>query len=373
MPTVYLHIGAPKTATSALQALLAQNAEALLASGVLYPQTCRHGDAHHVLICDLIERHQGHPLPDFWYGDYPRGRAWQALREELARQVDAIHAAVVSSELFFGQTTHLDAILADIARELAGYPVRVVVYLRRQDRMYSSFYNQDVKGVRQWAEDAYSFYATHQLFQLDYYSLLRRWGEAFGPANILLRPYEPAQWVDGDIGRDFCAALGLPALPAAAAESNEGLGVTRLCIKRYLNRVGFDKGANEEVLAILAQLVPEPPARDVIYVNRHAYGNYRRQWQRVNRRLAEELLAGRRLFRERIPEPAAVEPYRVDPDRLWQFVPALLDHFGAGHSPQYRSLFARAALLLLIEHRLLERLEPPAREALFSWTVDPEA
>ena len=44
MATVYLHIGAPKTATSTLQSVLAANYGGLLRGGVLYPQRCRHGD-----------------------------------------------------------------------------------------------------------------------------------------------------------------------------------------------------------------------------------------------------------------------------------------------------------------------------------------
>ncbi len=79
MATVYLHIGAPKTATSNLQAILARHQDELLAQGVLYPRLCRHGDAHHVLVADLIDKYQANPMPDIWYGDFPRGQAWASL------------------------------------------------------------------------------------------------------------------------------------------------------------------------------------------------------------------------------------------------------------------------------------------------------
>ncbi|MCB1679324.1 MAG: hypothetical protein KDI16_11645 [Halioglobus sp.] len=367
MATIYLHIGAPKTATSTLQALLAANFHTLLEGGVLYPERCRHGAAHHVLVCDLIEKHQGNAMPDFWYGDYARGLAWQALGEEIRDSGPALRSVVLSSELFFGQTNNLRPMLDDMARHLAGHTVRIVVYLRRQDQLYSSFYNQDVKGVRQWPDNAYRFFHTHQMFQVDYCQLLNTWAEVFGRENLLIRPYEPQQWRGGAIARDFCTVTGLPDLRGAASDSNTSLGATQLCIKRALNRVGYDKAWNDDVVQLLLQLHPEPPTPNLIYVNRRLYDNYRRQWRRVNASLSEQFLQGRPLFTEDIPPARDMLPYAVDGVRLAEFVRAVLRHFGRGASARYRALYARAALLLLIEHQLWERFDDAAKHTLSAW------
>ena len=66
MATIYIHIGAPKTATSTLQSTLAGNYRKLLKNGVLYPKEPRHGDAHHLLVCDLIEKYQKIRMPEVW-------------------------------------------------------------------------------------------------------------------------------------------------------------------------------------------------------------------------------------------------------------------------------------------------------------------
>jgi hypothetical protein len=50
---VYLHIGAPKTGTTYLQAACARNREQLRSAGVLYPDAF--GDAHHKAVWDLRE------------------------------------------------------------------------------------------------------------------------------------------------------------------------------------------------------------------------------------------------------------------------------------------------------------------------------
>ncbi len=163
---------------------------------------------------------------------------------------------IISSELFFGQNRSIEAILDAVSEHLQGHEVRVVVYLRRQDQLYSSFYNQDVKGVRQWPESAYQFYQTHQIFQQDYYSLLNVWSGAFGRKHVIIRPFESDQWVNGDIVQDFCDATDTILLPSGYRDHNESLGPIQLYIKRCLNRIGFDKHNNGQVLQILRHVCP---------------------------------------------------------------------------------------------------------------------
>ena len=101
MATVYIHIGAPKTATSTLQSVFSDNYGKLLKNGVLYPKHFRHGSAHHLLVCDLIEKYQGIRMPDIWYGPRPRGEAWSSLKAEIDQHGSAVDSVILSSELFF--------------------------------------------------------------------------------------------------------------------------------------------------------------------------------------------------------------------------------------------------------------------------------
>jgi hypothetical protein len=365
--TIYIHIGAPKTATSTLQSTLANHCDRLLASGVLYPGDCRNGDAHHLLVCDLIETFQEIRMPDIWYGERPRGEAWSMLASEIDRHGAAIHSVIISSELFFGQNKSIEAILDAVAGHLQGHEVRVVVYLRRQDQLYSSFYNQDVKGVRQWPDSAYQFYQTHQIFQQDYYSLLNVWSSAFGRKHIIIRPFESDQWVNGDIVQDFCAATGTVLLPSGYREHNESLGPIQLYVKRCLNRVGFDKGRNGEVLQVLRQVCPQPPSGNCCYVHQALYQQFREEWQRVNRAIAGEYLDADELFREPIPEPDEIELYSIDKYDLAGYAKHMFGIFGQGEYRELRPLFARATLLALAEQNLWHALEPQDRAEMLAW------
>jgi hypothetical protein len=367
MATIYIHIGAPKTATSTLQSVLSGNYSKLLKHGVLYPRDFRNGDAHHLLVCDLIEKVQGNHMPDIWYGSKPRGEAWAALRAEIAGHGSSIHSVILSSELFFGQSNKIQSMLEEVSTQLQGHDVRVVVYLRRQDQLYSSFYNQDVKGVRQWPDSAYQFYQTHQIFQQNYYNLLNAWSEVFGKVHMIIRPFESEQWVNGDIVQDFCAVTGTVLLPSGYKDHNESLGSTQLYLKICMNKIGFDKGTNEDLLDVLLKIYPEEPLKGCSYVNKALYRRYRQQWLRVNRTISQEYLNGDTLFHKDIPVPEDLDIYQVDKSRLADFIREMVRLFSKGKYPGYRALFTRATLLAMAEQDLWHVLEAPDRELLLSW------
>ncbi len=365
MATVYLHIGAPNTATPALQSALAGNYDKLLAQRVLYPRVLRHGDSHNTLVSGLIQAYRGHTMADLWYGDRARGEAWHDLQREIEQQPE-IDKIILSSELFFGQTQRLEDMLADIRDRLSGYELKVVVYLRRQDRFYRSLFNQDVMGARQWAHNAYQFYQTHPIFQHDYDELLDIWSGGVGRENMVIRPYEAAQWAGGNIIEDFCAVTGIEPPGAGPASHNDSLGPTQLYIKLCLNRVGFDKAGNEGVLRLIRAVCPEEPPRHVSYVHRALYGSYRSHWLQVNKRVADKYLDDAPLFTNPIPPAEKVTVYQPEPRQILQCLRALFEHFSEG-AEQQRSLFARGMLLMLVEHDLWEDFGPERRDTLMQW------
>jgi hypothetical protein len=367
MATIYIHIGAPKTATSTLQSTLAGNYRKLLKNGVLYPKAPRHGDAHHLLVCDLIEKYQKIRMPEVWYGDRARGEAWDLLASEIKRHEQDVHSVILSSELFFGQKENIESMLDDVSSYLQGHEVRVVVYLRRQDQLYSSFYNQDVKGVRQWPDSAYEFYQTHQIFQQDYYSLLDVWGGVFGKKHIIIRPFEPEQWVGGDIVQDFCDATGSPRLSSSYRDHNESLGMEQLYVKRCLNKVRFDKSKNDDVLRVLFKVCPQGPSSGCSYVHKALYRQYREEWLQVNRAISEDYLKSEPLFLRPIPEPDEIELYRINKMDLAGYAKYMFKIFSSGKYSEYRSLFAKATLMALAEQDLWHALEPDDRQRMLSW------
>ena len=369
MATVYLHIGAPKTATSTLQRVMANNYKRLLKAGVLYPRTILNGSAHHALVCDLVKKHRGQTMPAIWYGDVPRGQAWTRLSGEIAEHGDNIRSVILSSELFFGQVHELTTMLKDAAQQLQGHTFKVIVYLRRQDQLYSSFYNQDVKGIRHWSQTAYQFYQTHQIFELGYPAVLAMWSEVFGRENIIVRPFEAEQWPQESIVKDFCQAIGGVSLRGSTIENDVSLGMVQLYVKRCLNRIGFDKALNEDVLKILYTICPEEPARGCLYVNRTLYTRYRAKWLEENAIISSTYLGGKDLFAQPLPEAKSLKVYEIDRFGAALCVRNMYEHFKKGRHRAFRQLFAKAMMLLLAEQNLWNALDADARAVLLEWAT----
>jgi hypothetical protein len=343
MAKIFIHIGSPKTGTSTLQSILSKNHKSLLNQGVLYPKDLCNGDAQHLLACDLIEKNKKQKMPDFWYGNKNRGAAWPSLLDEMKRNSGKIDKVIISSELFFSLN---GAPLEDIRNLLNGHEIKVISYLRRQDQLYSSFYNQDVKGARQWERNAYEFYNTHQLFKKSYLEVLGAWASVFGKENVIIRPFETEQLINGDIVEDFCSHVGVKALTHDNVFENDALGMNQLYVKRCLNVIGYDKSNNDNVISLLTDILPEELAKNVSYINRETYRGYRQEWLKTNRALEADYLIGESLFSKTVSLPQDLQLFMVDQDKISYFIEHVLSLLSSQKLKLYSQLFARAILYI---------------------------
>jgi hypothetical protein len=186
-----LHIGTHKTGTSALQTFSGNRANDLDARGVHYLRSGRSaGKAHHELAWAIRGRH-GADMS-----------AWDKARDELAANKESTN--LISSEAFW----FTDPV--PVKEQLAGIEdVRVVMYLRRQDKYLQSLYKQTVAGGRRisFAEWRERFH-----FRGDYLSVVREWAEVFGKDRLVIRPYERGGKTI-DVVEDFLSFLGVEITP----------------------------------------------------------------------------------------------------------------------------------------------------------------
>jgi hypothetical protein len=164
-----LHIGTHKTGTTALQRAMHYGARDLQAHGIRYIAAGR-GDAfaHHRLAWALRGERRV-PLS-----------IWDDVRQELDASVETIN--IISSEaLWFADPAGVKVELGE--RE----DVRIVMYLRRQDRYLQSLYKQAVTSGR---KGDFETWLGEMSFRGDYLSVVRKWAEQFGRDAIFVRPYE---------------------------------------------------------------------------------------------------------------------------------------------------------------------------------------
>jgi hypothetical protein len=118
--------------------------------------------------------------------------------------------------------------------------VRIVMYLRRQDKYLPSLYKQAVTSGRK--QDFKSWCEQFQ-FRGDYLSVVRQWAAAFGSEALVVRPYE-REGKTIDVIADFLSLLGIEMDEEIAKRSgklrNPSPRVELLNLIRALNHVGVD-------------------------------------------------------------------------------------------------------------------------------------
>ncbi|CAA9380698.1 MAG: hypothetical protein AVDCRST_MAG75-926 [uncultured Propionibacteriaceae bacterium] len=204
--TRLLHIGIPKTGTTALQTAAAQHRAELAKHGVCYPG--RRAGNHREAVCALMGRRLG------WAGagDYvPDIRLWEQLLAEVERRPDS--RTLISHEF----ASESDDEQARRFRDSLGESIHVVITLRGFAWLLSSSWQQYVKAGRRQSFDRWlkailvemdrapapGFYKRN-----DQAAIVRRWADVVGPDRltvVIADKQRPNQLTDA-----FEDMLGLP-------------------------------------------------------------------------------------------------------------------------------------------------------------------
>ena len=291
MRTVVLHIGYPKTGTSAVQWFLHSNRDDLRRQGVYYPTIGQSEDhAHHGLALGLTTRSS-----DGSSADERRG-----LFATLDAEIDGCgcETVVLSSELFLFRLEEVQA-SPEFRKLLSRYQLRVVVFVRRQDAYLESQYRQFVWDPQTTLADDVEAFLDSDYSQKggDYHLVLNAWAGFVGKHNIAPVVYEQTLNRGGCIAR-FCSLVGLdPALldPASLnVRKNEAIaGVLGTQIMRVVN--GYSTLNDEQRLELAQRITAFDRATAHLPIPRRIFTE--QQCERIgltfldsNKRLADEFV-----------------------------------------------------------------------------------
>lgn len=230
---LFIHIGAPKTGSTYLQATASRLRDELKATGLLYPAATERGHGHHDVAFLL-----GGGYPSW---AIPQEKGLAELGAELAGECRSHDGDIlISSEDFylFPNPEALRSFVDDhgLAR---GRDISVIVYLRRQDEFLVSWYNQMVKAL---GEDRAFADVLPEIRGLgDYPARLEVWADTFGGRAIIARNYGAAVSAPGGLWGDFLGVMGRQPIPAAddGAEAGINISLSRdlLEVQRVINRL----------------------------------------------------------------------------------------------------------------------------------------
>jgi hypothetical protein len=199
--SLFLHIGAHKTGTTALQRSFTENAELAKQAGVFYPKTNWYYFAQHRLpfAMKALCIPPDNTIPD--------------LAVEVADLVEAANASgcqniLVSSEEFFACPP---AAIDQLKAALPDWQVTILAFTRRPDNLLISSYNQKTKDpdnafyypIAEYLDDPVSLDP-----DLDQAGCIANWAEVFGHDALRLMRYEDAQPLS--VVRELLGCADLP-------------------------------------------------------------------------------------------------------------------------------------------------------------------
>lgn len=241
MAAVYLHIGLPKTGTTALQNFLTDNTDALAHSGICfpdfglrYPHISWRRNAHFLIVSHVDEFGNKDPKqPCEEYEDTLNQIA------DLAGQYDRI---LLSDEAIWQNYKKRPAFWPSLKEDFQkrGLALKVIVYLRRQDSLIESLYRQRVKAS--CLTDRFDDYIRKLRFPLDYLKYADMLSEVLGKENLILRVYDREQYqgAEHNIFSDFLDIFGLSlsdGFKVKQAVFNTSLDGSMLEFRRLVNRL----------------------------------------------------------------------------------------------------------------------------------------
>lgn len=200
--TLLIHLGTPKTGSSALQRFLCENRRNLENHGWCYPDL--QGELPDVANdCSdnngsifFISRKKWTDLPKL-RGD--RNAIWSQILVHLKRQ-----NVIISAENFFFCP---EQFLKEAKQQYDN--IKAVVYLRRQDRMAESYWDN---WIRHGNAEAFQESIRHRSeFLVDYLKNLDVISEIVGKENLIVRVYEKQQFCGSNhtLESDFLSILGI--------------------------------------------------------------------------------------------------------------------------------------------------------------------
>lgn len=240
-----VHIGMPKTGSTAIQHFLAANAEALSARGVAFEKVA-HGEIppqDSQLELGIVQfARAGLPVPDpatrasYGLEDPGAHTAWaegfaRAFEQAVRQRSEPLY--LVSAEHVGAWTqTQAQALALDDWLSTLFDEVRYVMYVRRQEDFILSNYSQHLRmgGTRRLWE------FLRDNLHPDYTSRALAW-QAVAGERFTLHLLEPDALTDGDLIADLAAVAGFDAAGLKRpGQPNQGLSVGAAGFLREMNR-----------------------------------------------------------------------------------------------------------------------------------------
>lgn len=230
-PILFLHMGIHRTGTTTVQDILSYNRENLLSQGVLYPKLGDRSSNSSLAWKFLRNRITGNELLELFY-----------------KEAKDFNAVILSDEDFCQtwDNTWLKS-LNDV------FDIRVIIYLRRQDRWINSWYNQHIRWPwnKKFSSATPDFFVENlnDFYWIDYEKLLSQIEEVIPQDNLHIQIIDPLGIKDTTT--DMLAYIGVECISRKdILRTNASISALKLDLLRRIDLMSLN-GGNTARLRIL--------------------------------------------------------------------------------------------------------------------------
>lgn len=301
MTTVYISIGTPKTGTTALQSFMRENEKLLEKQGYSFPNL-------DIGMKGIFRDRNGHFLINYLtMNDFDEKKeiAQKALNEKAFRELKKIanqyDNIILSDEQIWYRCNYTENFWQELVNNFKAIncKVKIIVYLRRQDQIVQSLWNQLVKmfmkKTRPFKESIEA--GDFNYFPLDYYKHLKGIEKYVGKENLIVRPYERGQFENGSLYNDYFGLMGVELTDEftyGKIASNVGLDGNFIEIKRIINGVPEYRVMDDFMCRpVLNASMYENGKNEHVKTSLFTYDEqveYMKQYEESNRKVAAEYL-----------------------------------------------------------------------------------
>lgn len=246
MKTLYLHVGTTKTATSSIQRFLEENRTVLEKYGYcfpdslhVYPEANRRRNAHFLI--GKVNDENG--VEDKQKEEEYLEEGLQQIRTAFQTYDNVI---LTDESIWYALSYSKKSLLRELKKEAdkQQYQIKVIVYLRRQDALLISRWNQEVKqnftSAAVMTCEEYVAVSEKKENKIFYYAKkLDEIADVIGKDHLIVRRFSPESWKDRSIIHDFMHEIGLDVtdeFEELKESENLRLDQNTTEIKRILNK-----------------------------------------------------------------------------------------------------------------------------------------
>ncbi len=336
MKELYIHVGIMKTGSTSLQYFLAMNQELLLRDGYIY----------RAMPFKEFQRLNGDGAFNPWRrnGFFLHGNA----KEDRTVSLDRLKKGLDIINEWFKEESKVLLTDEDIwlfypewdffgyLKEFAdrnGITVKIIVFLREQSEFADSFYKELIKNryyTGSWEEFLEHNISAEGEAMTDYEGRLSSLSRLFGKENIIVIPYEPAEWDNKgeSIYSVFLNALAIPDVHDYTLPDqlyNESISFNQIEILRTIASLYCDDEEEYDryIKSIFIKAGKKGSAanrenRKYSFFSDEDYRAFMKDFEVGNNRLAKEYLDKEELFASRPDWPK--EKWSADPEEMYKDV-----------------------------------------------------